>query len=72
MWRSAAVRPVCIGRHAGIVRRVPDGAVLTLETLNRHVYPMNAMAIALGLHVRVGIEDTLFGPRHDLGAAGPE
>jgi beta-keto acid cleavage enzyme len=24
--------------------------------------PMNTMAIALGLHVRVGIEDTLFGP----------
>ena len=45
------------------VRRTPDGAVLTLETLNRHVYPMNTMAIALGMHVRVGIEDTLFGPR---------
>ena len=44
-------------------RRTPDGAVLTLETLNRHIYPMNMMAIALGMHVRVGIEDTLFGPR---------
>ncbi|MBV8617242.1 MAG: 3-keto-5-aminohexanoate cleavage protein [Curvibacter sp.] len=44
------------------VRRTPDGAVLTLETLNRHVVPMTTMAIALGLHVRVGIEDTLFGP----------
>ena len=44
------------------VRRTPDGAVLTLETLNRHVFPMNTMAIALGMHVRVGIEDTLFGP----------
>ncbi len=44
------------------VRRTPDGAVLTLETLNRNVFPMNTMAIALGLHVRVGIEDTLFGP----------
>ena len=44
------------------VRRTPDGAVLTLETLGRNVVPMNAMAIALGLHVRVGIEDTLFGP----------
>jgi len=45
------------------VRRTPDGAVLTLETLNRHIYPMNTMAIALGMHIRVGIEDTLFGPR---------
>jgi uncharacterized protein (DUF849 family) len=44
------------------VRRVPDGAVLTLETLNRHVFPMATMAIAMGMHVRVGIEDTLFGP----------
>ena len=44
------------------VRRTPDGAVLTLETLNRHVYPMVSMAIALGMHVRVGIEDTLHGP----------
>ncbi|CAG9168933.1 3-keto-5-aminohexanoate cleavage enzyme [Cupriavidus laharis] len=44
------------------VRRTPDGAVLTIETLNRTVFPMSAMAIALGLHVRVGIEDTLYGP----------
>ncbi|HEU4842638.1 MAG TPA: 3-keto-5-aminohexanoate cleavage protein [Burkholderiaceae bacterium] len=43
-------------------RRTPDGAVLTIETLHRNVVPMNTMAIALGLHVRVGIEDTLFGP----------
>ena len=44
------------------VRRTPDGAVLTIETLNRHIAPMCSMAIALGLHVRCGIEDTLFGP----------
>ncbi len=43
-------------------RRTPDGAVLTLETLNRNVVPMNTMGIAMGLHVRVGIEDTLYGP----------
>jgi uncharacterized protein (DUF849 family) len=43
-------------------RRTPDGAVLTIETLGRNVVPMNTMAIALGLHVRVGIEDTLLGP----------
>jgi uncharacterized protein (DUF849 family) len=45
------------------IRRVPDGAVLTIETLMRHVLPMNTIAIALGLHVRVGIEDTLWGKR---------
>ncbi|MGF6935513.1 uncharacterized protein (DUF849 family) [Paraburkholderia sp. UCT70] len=43
-------------------RRTPDGAVLTIESYNRNVVPMNTMAIALGLHVRVGIEDTLRGP----------
>ncbi|KAA5828407.1 3-keto-5-aminohexanoate cleavage protein [Saccharopolyspora hirsuta] len=43
------------------VRRCPDGAVLTLETLMRSVLPVNAMAIAMGLHVRCGNEDTLWG-----------
>lgn len=43
------------------IRRVPDGAVLTLEALMRHVLPVNTMAIAMGLHVRVGIEDNLWG-----------
>ena len=43
------------------VRRVPDGTCLTLETVMRNVLPINAMAIAMGLHVRCGIEDTLWG-----------
>lgn len=43
------------------VRRTPDGAVLTIESAMRAVLPMNAMAIAMGLHVRVGIEDNLWG-----------
>ncbi|RKT86965.1 Uncharacterized conserved protein, DUF849 family [Saccharopolyspora antimicrobica] len=43
------------------VRRCPDGAVLTLETLMRSVLPVNAMAIAMGLHVRCGNEDTIWG-----------
>jgi len=42
-------------------RRTPDGAVLTIEGLMRNVAPMNTIAIALGLHVRVGIEDNLWG-----------
>jgi uncharacterized protein (DUF849 family) len=42
------------------VRRTPDGAVLTIESLMRSVIPMNTMAIALGLHVRVGIEDNIW------------
>jgi uncharacterized protein (DUF849 family) len=45
------------------IRRVPDGAVLTLETLMRSVLPVNTMAIAMGLHARCGNEDTLWGRR---------
>ena len=45
-------------------RRTPDGAVLTIETHHAATcYPMNTMAIALGLHVRVGIEDNAVRPR---------
>jgi uncharacterized protein (DUF849 family) len=43
------------------VKRVPDGAILTLETLMRSVLPVNTMAIAMGLHARCGNEDTLWG-----------
>ena len=43
------------------IRRVPDGAVLTLETLMRSCLPVNTMAIAMGLHTRCGNEDTLWG-----------
>jgi uncharacterized protein (DUF849 family) len=47
------------------VRRVPDGAVLTIEGSMRNIFPLNAMAIAMGLHVRVGIEDTLWGRKSE-------
>lgn len=43
------------------INRVPDGAVLTLETLMRSVLPVNTLAIALGLHTRCGNEDTIWG-----------
>ena len=42
------------------VRAVPDGGVLTLETSMLNVLPVNTMAIALGLHVRCGIEDNIW------------
>jgi uncharacterized protein (DUF849 family) len=45
---------------ASFVRAVPDGAVLTLETSMLNVLPLNTMAIALGLHVRCGIEDNIW------------
>jgi uncharacterized protein (DUF849 family) len=43
------------------VARVPDGSVLTIEGLMRSNLPMGAMAIAMGLHVRCGVEDNLWG-----------
>ena len=45
------------------INRVPQNAVLTVEGLMRHVYPLNAMGIAMGFHVRVGQEDNLYGRR---------
>ena len=45
---------------ANFVRAVPDDAVLTLETSMLNVLPVNMMAIAMGLHVRCGIEDNLW------------
>jgi uncharacterized protein (DUF849 family) len=42
------------------VRRCPDGATLTIESFMRTVSPICAIGVALGLHVRVGIEDNLW------------
>ncbi|WP_332776949.1 3-keto-5-aminohexanoate cleavage protein [Polaromonas sp.] len=57
------------GRHPAdlveFARRVPDGAVLTNESIMRSMFPTNAIAIAMGHHVRVGIEDGLTGPRYE-------
>lgn len=41
------------------IRKAPDGACLTLESLMKNVLPINTMAMALGLHPRCGIEDTI-------------
>jgi uncharacterized protein (DUF849 family) len=43
------------------INRCPEHAVLTIESIMRNVLPLNTMAIAMGLHVRVGIEDNLWG-----------
>ena len=41
---------------------VPDGAVVTFEAQMNNVLPLNMIAIALGQHVRCGIEDTIWTP----------
>ena len=45
---------------ANFVRACPDGAVLTLESTMLNVLPINMMAIAMGMHVRCGIEDNIW------------
>ncbi len=45
---------------ANFLRAVPDGAMLTVESSMRNVLPVNMMGIAMGLHVRCGIEDNLW------------
>ncbi|PTQ73173.1 3-keto-5-aminohexanoate cleavage protein [Pseudomonas sp. GV071] len=41
------------------IHRAPDGCTLTAESLLKNVLPFNTMALAMGLHPRVGIEDTI-------------
>jgi uncharacterized protein (DUF849 family) len=42
------------------LRRSPQGSILTWENIMRGVIPMTAMAVMLGIHVRVGNEDNLW------------
>jgi uncharacterized protein (DUF849 family) len=45
------------------IRRAPDGATVTLESVMRNVLPINVMAMCLGMHTRCGNEDTLYDSR---------
>ena len=45
---------------ANFLRAIPDRAVLTVESSMRNVLPINMIGIAMGLHVRCGIEDNLW------------
>jgi uncharacterized protein (DUF849 family) len=42
------------------IRRAPDGACVTLESVMQNVLPINTMATAMGLHVRCGNEDNIW------------
>jgi len=48
------------------INRCPENAILTIEGLMRNVLPLTTMAIAMGLHTRVGIEDNLWGKKGEL------
>jgi len=41
------------------VNRVPDRCTLTAESLLKNVLPLNTIALAMGLHPRLGNEDTI-------------
>ncbi len=45
---------------ANFVRACPDGSVLTVETSMLNTLPLNMMGMAMGLHVRCGIEDNIW------------
>lgn len=45
---------------ANFLRAIPDGTKLTVESSMRNVLPINMMGMAMGLHVRCGIEDNLW------------
>ena len=45
---------------ANFLRAIPDGAKLTVESSMRNTLPINMMGLAMGLHVRCGIEDNLW------------
>jgi uncharacterized protein (DUF849 family) len=45
---------------ANFVRALPDGAMCTVESSMRNVLPINMVGLALGLHVRCGIEDNIW------------
>jgi len=47
---------------AHFLRAVPDKAVVTVESSMLNTLPINTMGIAMGLHVRCGIEDNLWSP----------
>ena len=48
---------------SNLLRAVPDGAVVTVESSVLNVLPINMIGIALGLHVRCGTEDVLWNQR---------
>jgi uncharacterized protein (DUF849 family) len=45
------------------IRRAPHGSVVFAESIMRSVTPLNTIAIAVGAHVRVGIEDNIWGKK---------
>ena len=45
---------------ANFLRAIPDGTMLTVESTMLNTLPINLMGMAMGLHVRCGIEDNIW------------
>ena len=45
-----------------LIRRGPQGSVFTYQSMFRMVYPISTMCVVLGQHIRLGIEENLWGP----------
>ena len=49
-----------------LVESIPAGSTWTVAGVARHQLPMAALAIVMGGHVRVGLEDNLYYRRGEL------
>lgn len=51
---------------AFMVDSIPEGSTWTVAAIGRHQFPMAAMGIAMGGHVRVGFEDNIYYNKGEL------
>ena len=49
-----------------MVRRLPPGAICNISSMGRSQLPITTMAMAMGLHARVGMEDNVYYRRGEL------
>jgi 3-keto-5-aminohexanoate cleavage enzyme len=43
-----------------LLSRIPEGSTWTVAGIGRHEFPMAELALKMGGHVRVGLEDNLY------------
>lgn len=55
-----------------MVDNLPAGATWSVAGIGRHEFPMAAMAIAMGGHVRVGLEDNIYVKKGELAKSNAE
>lgn len=52
--------PASVKNLLFLVETLPPGSIWTCIAIGRHEFPLNATAIAMGGHVRVGMEDNVY------------